>query len=680
MKNYEKPKTFKSKNFKEKDRFNYKKKVGINYKEEIDISNCEIIVWIYSESKNNNYWFIDIEGQEKWYFVYPKNILDAMSWDQVEAYVKVFKWRKEAVITKIIKRDDRTLVWTLQLNKWFAFVVLDNLSFKKDVYISKDKLKKINIPVNHLDKVAVKISKWDGKNPEWYIVEVLWKVWEKWVDILSIALEAGARIKFGEGILAEANNLKQVIWVDRINLTTDFIFTIDWEDAKDLDDAISIEKNWDKYKLWVHIADVSEYIKEWGLIDKEAFKRGNSIYLVNKVIPMLPEKLSNELCSLNTWSTKLTLTCEIILDNNWNIFSKKVYESFIKTSFRLTYSDVQKIIDWDLKVWDEMFAWQKVTWELIEKIKLAKELKDLVSKRKKDIWVLDFNFWQTKIEVDENWNTTDIKKYPIYESNKIIEEFMILANESVSQMFSNIPFLYRIHPLPTDEDIEKLRNILNIFGIILPYKTITSISLSKVLEEIKKSKKEKLLSKLLLRSLSKAVYSDINEWHFGLWLSFYSHFTSPIRRYPDLIIHRIIKEKLAKKLDNNRIKYYTETLTSIAKHTSQTERTREKLEYAIKDLFICKYYTDKIWMEFEWTISWTIPAWFFVELENTAEWFVSIEQVLQETENKKFDYDEEKMTFLITKDFNLSIWDTIKIKISSIDMDRRRLNFDYISK
>lgn len=647
---------------------------------EIDTTNLEKIVWIYSQAQNYDFGFIDVPWVEKWYFVYPKNANQALDWDEVKAYVKVFRWRKEAVITEVVKRADRVFVWNIILNKWFWFVVLDNQSMKRDVYISDKKLSKFKDKIKSWDKVAIKITKWEGKNPEWSIIEVLWDWNKSWIDVLSLILEAWLKTNFPNHVLEEADKLKFEIWENRVDLTDKLTFTIDWEDARDLDDAITLEKIWEKYKLIVSIADVSEYVKEGTSLDKEALKRWNSTYLADRVIPMLPEKISNDLCSLNPNTKKLTLSSEIILDKFWNVLEKKVYNSIIKSSFRLTYKEVQEIIDKKLNIKDElMFGWN-VTSELLEAINNSYILKQKIESRKQSSWVLNFDFDETKIILDENNNPTDIVKYIRYESNKIIEEFMILANESVWELFSKYPFIYRIHDIPDDEDIEKLRTILNIFGITMPFWKTTPKFVSNILKEIEKSPKSLLLSKLVLRSLKKAIYSEENRWHFGLGLEFYSHFTSPIRRYSDLQIHRIIKEKISKNLTKSRISHYEEILPTVAKKVSDTEIKSQKLEYAVRDLMIAKYYQDKIWQEFIWTISWTIPAWFFVVLENTSEWLVNIEEFCKQNKIKRCEYNEQAMKFEVSKDLFLQVWDVVKIKIREVELEKRRINFDFVEK
>jgi ribonuclease R len=307
-------------------------------------------------------------------------------------------------------------------------------------------------------------------------------------------------------------------------------------------------------------------------------------------------------------------------------------------------------------------------------------LKQKITQKKQKAGILNFDFPETKIILNEEWYPIDIKKYERYESMKFIEEFMILANESVWELYSKLPFVYRVHPLPNEDDIDKLRKTLHIFWFILPYKNFTPKLLAEILKQIEWNPKEKLLQKLILRSLEKAIYSDENDGHFWLNLEFYSHFTSPIRRYPDLQIHRIIKEKLHKKLTSNRIEHYKNILKTVTKHTSDSERKAEKLEYAVKDLMICKFYENKIWEEFEWVISWVIAAWFFIELENTAEGFVDIEQAASVLWVKRYEFCQDDMKFEFNKELFLQVWDKVKIKVWSIEIEKRRLNFDFIQK
>lgn len=666
----------------------------------------KIIEWIYSQWKWD-FWFVDVVWLDKWYFVFWNNAWWAFDWDKVKARVKIFKWKSEAVILDVIERKQELIVWKFQSRDKFGFVIPNNKLIKSHIFVPGNK----SMDAKDQDIVWVQITKWTGKNPEWTIREILWKTWDKKIDLLSIIIEWWARLKFWNKISEYLEKFKsdipEHIIKYRKDLTELFTFTIDWEDAKDLDDAISIEKltppphtsgtplengRNENYKLYVHIADVSYYVIEKSELDIEAYKRATSIYLVDRVIPMLPEKLSNDLCSLNPNTNKLTLTCEMLINNNWKIIKEEVYESVINSNYRLTYKEIDEIltspptpllqekgvinspspVGEGARGRGSLTFWWKVTNELIEKLKISDELKEKITNFKKLAGVLNFDFPETKIELDEEGNLSEIKMYPRYNSNKIIEEFMISANESVSKKFSSIPFLYRIHEEPKDESLINLQKTLNLFEINFVFKKGDTKEFSELLKIISKQEQSRkmFLEKIILRTLSKAVYSKENFGHFWLWLSFYSHFTSPIRRYPDLQIHRIIKEKLAWKLDKKRLAHYESILEKVSNHTSDKERKAEKLEYKVRDYYIVKYYKDKIWEEFDWVITWVIPKWFFVWLKNTAEWFVEL---------TRSDFNEELQEHTELKTWNkYRLWDKIRVKLIEADEQLLRLNFEII--
>jgi len=630
-----------------------------NYK----FKNQNIIEWIFSQWKGD-FWFIDVEWVEKWFFVYSHNKNSALDGDKVSASVKVFKWREEAVIIKIIERKVDLIVWEYipGKNNNFGFVIPNNPNVKNDIFVPG----KFSMDAKAWDIVWVLVIKWEWKNPEWVIKQIIWKKWDKSIDLLALIIEWGWKISFPENVLSFAEKIKTNIddseYSKRKDLRDLFTFTIDWEDAKDLDDAISVEKleHW-WYKLFVHIADVAYYVTEKSLLDIEAYKRATSTYLVDRVIPMLPEKLSNNLCSLNPDTEKLTLTCEMNIWNNWKINSTKVYESIIKSDYRLTYREVDEIIE---KKDDKEV--------LTSTLQTANILKEKIKNYRESKGVLNFDFPETKIILDKENNPIWIKEYPKYDSNKLIEEFMISANEAVSKEFSDLPFLYRIHEEPKSDSLIRLQDTLNLFEIDFQFNKWNTKEFSLLLDKISKldESKKMFLEKIILKTLSKAVYSKENFWHFGLWLSFYSHFTSPIRRYPDLQIHRIIKEKIAKKLDKNRISYYENILEWVWKHTSDRERKAEKLEYKIKDYFIVKYYKNKVWEEFEWLISWVIPKWFFVVLKDTAEWFVELNR-------SEFNEElQEHLEFYSWKRYRL--WNKVKVILIEADEILLKLNFEII--
>ncbi len=667
-----------------------------NYKKE-----KKIITWFYRENPNGNFGFIDsflnenwkneYKEKQKWYYVFNFNKKNALDWDEVEAKVKVFKGREEAVILKVLKRSEKKIIWEFHLskNKNFGFVIVNNLSIKKDIFIAWKYIWNIKT----WDIVSVQILKWAGKNPEWKIIDYIWKKDERGIGIKSYILEAWFKKEFSKKILEELKkfisfyNLKWIKWdlikqifkkeeyKKRRDLRKLFTFTIDSFDAKDLDDAISIlqKENWD-YRLFVHIADVTHYVKENSLLDKEAIKRGTSVYLPWDVLPMLPNILSNHLCSLNPWEDKLTLTCEMIVWKDWELKKYSIYESIIKSDFRLTYKEVDEIISWKINVWYVLTFKKELDEKLIKTIKNANNLKKILYKYKYFKGMLNFNFPEIKIEVLNNFKIKNIWKYPKYDSNKLIEEFMVLANEAVSRKFTDSPFLYRIHEKPKEDDIEKLQNILNLYNIKFKFKNFTTKEFSDLLEIV--SNNLNLDSKIflennILRTLSKAIYSDKNEWHFWLWLKYYSHFTSPIRRYPDLQIHRIIKEKLSWKLTQNKIIHYKNILKEVANISSLQERKAEKLEYKVRDFYITEYYKDKIGIQCNAIIINFIPIWFFVQLDNLVEWFI---------EKTSFITFDERLWIIKNKKTNTiyRLWSKIKIELKNIDKERLRLIFNIL--
>jgi len=660
----------------------------------------ETVRWKYSQMQGKDFGFVDVEGEEKGHFVIDRNRNWAFDWDEVIAELKIYNWKPEAVILEVVNRSVRTVVWEFQYSKkksssWeeFAFVVPKSWGFKSDIFISGNNFN----GARNKDIVWVEITSYQWRNPSWIVKEVLWKKWDKNINIESFIIESGFSTKFNENLL-NSEKKNSIINSKEISRRKDFrklfTFTIDWEDAKDLDDAISIKKkeNW-SYKLYIHIADVAHYVEENSKLDKEAKKRATSVYLADRVIPMLPEFLSNDLCSLNIWSDKLSLTCEVLISKEWKFVKSTVYESIIRSNFRMTYKEVDEIITPHLASpkgrgiieWDKLFCWKKASENLIETLKLAEELRLKITKSKEEQWVLNFDFPETKLVLDENKELVEIKEYPRYDSNKMIEEFMVMANEAVSRKFDSFPFLYRIHETPDEESIEKLKKLLTLFSIDFKFTNFDTKELWQLLKIInnnqdnfRKSKltswQIKFLEKSILRTLTKAIYSEENKGHFGLGLNFYSHFTSPIRRYPDLQIHRIIKEKLQEKLNQTRIIHYKEILPKVASICSDQERKAEKLEYKVRDYYICNYYNDKIGQEFSWVITTVLPYWVFVQLPDTSEWF--IEFIPKHWKWEWFFYNEEFMRFdnpSMWKQFNL--WDEVAVVLDEVDLDLLRINF-----
>ena len=640
--------------------------------------NLETIIWIYSQAKDWQYWFVDVIDLPKGYFVHPKNKLTAMDWDTVEAFIKDFNWRQEAEIIRVLERKKWLIVWVYQQSKGnFWFVIPKNENIKNDIFVASTNA----FWAHSGDIVWVEITKFMAKNPEWVIKEIISRKWnldKREEEILTIAVEMWAKITFPEEALNNLKNISEKIeekeFSKRKDLRKLFTFTIDWADAKDLDDAVSLEilENGD-YLLYVSIADVSHYVAENSALDKEALERWTSIYLADRVIPMLPEKLSNNLCSLNPYTDKLALTCEIhIWAKTWHTVKSKVYESIINSDFRLTYEEVDKIVKNEIKSWEElMFRWI-ASQKLIETINQADSLKNIILEHREKVWILNFDFPETYISFDDKWEPNWVKEYPKYDSNKLIEVFMVSANEAVAKQFSQIPFLYRIHEEPKNFDISDLEEKLRLFWVKFKFKDVTTLEFAQLLEKFKnlEETKKRFLEKMTLRTLTQAIYSNVNFWHFGLWLQFYSHFTSPIRRYPDLQIHRIIKEFLNGKFDEKRKSHYLDILPKVAKQSSERERLSEKLEYKVRDYFIVKYYKNKIWQEFDAVISGLISKWIFVALQDTAEWFVEI---------KNWNFDEKNQTMKV-KSKKYTLWQDLRVRLVNADEKLLRLDFEIIEK
>lgn len=665
-----------------------------------------MLTWIYKEWRWD-FWFVDTideEGNKKWYYVFFTNRWSALDWDEVMFTTKEFKWKKEAVVEKIVKRADKVLTWTFQStqqyspenNKWYWFVVLDNPYIKTDVFIAWKELAWLE----EGDKVALKITKWSGKNPEGTIIEKIGKTWDKYVDVMAMAYEGWARPTFPPKLIETLKNMPKKVeatdlgWLRR-DLRDLFVYTIDPDDAKDFDDAISIEKleNWN-YKLWVHIADVTHYVTEWSELDNEAKLRWTSIYFVDRVVPMLPEILSNELCSLNPFEDKLTMTCEMEVNPDWDIVASEVYESVINSNFRLSYKNAEDIKDMWFKDWsiDNLLLkndkyTQDDTLPLFEKLRLSYELKEILYNFKKKNWYVEFDLIETKILVNESWFPIEIKEYPKYESNRVIEFFMILANEAVAKKYSTFPFLYRVHPDPEPEDIDRLKYALKYIWVEYNDK------LTDIIEKLKWREEESFISKLILKTMTRAMYSPINDWHYGLGLEYYSHFTSPIRRYPDLQIHRIIKEHLNGKLDKSRIEHYTNVLPNVATLCSEQERMAEDIEHKVDDYLKARFMIDKIWEEFDWVISWVIERGIFVQLENTVEWFVDLWTEFHNKNNQnKWNWNKKWKNDVMKLDFNSMLleiknphsWaryrlaDKVRIRVSSVDEIFSRINFELV--
>lgn len=625
--------------------------------------------------------FVKIDDREDEIYIAKEDSLNALNGDRVlieitEEQNKVK--RAEGKIKKIIKHEKETVVGTFQESRNFGFVVPDDKAFGTDIFISKGKF--LNAKNNQ--KVVVKITKYPqkGKNAEGEIIEVLGSIDEAGVDMLSIIKEYDLPAEFPENVIEEAkkygNKIDEKDIQNRIDCRQDVIFTIDGEDAKDLDDAVRVIKLKNgNYRLDVHIADVSYYVREGSLLDKEAQIRGTSVYMLSRVIPMLPKELSNGICSLNAGQDRFTLSCSMEINNKGEVVSAEVYKGIINVTERMNYHDVQKILDKS----DEKVL--KKYEKYIGNFELMAELAEILKKKRLEQGYLNLDIPESKIDLDENGKVILIGKYETSFSNEIIEQFMLSANETIAEKFYwlEAPFIYRVHEDPDIEKVKELNKFLYNFGlkIRIVNEKIYPKEVSKILEEIKGKEEEKVVSTLILRTLKIARYEAENKGHFGIASKYYCHFTSPIRRYPDLFIHRIISKYLEENyvVSDKFIEDFKQKAIDRARMSSEREKVATKAERDSEDMKKAEFMQDKIGQEYEGIVSSVTQFGIFVELENTVEGLIRFENL----GNEYFIYDENRKR-LIGENSNkvYKIGDKVKIRVISANKLLRQIDFEIV--
>ena len=635
---------------------------------------------IYKKNQRG-FGFVKIDDREDEIYIAKEDSLNALNGDRVlieitEEQNKVK--RAEGKIKKIIKHEKETVVGTFQESRNFGFVVPDDKAFGTDIFISKGKF--LNAKNNQ--KVVVKITKYPqkGKNAEGEIIEVLGSIDEAGVDMLSIIKEYDLPSEFPENVIEEAKNYGNKIdekdTQNRIDCRQDIIFTIDGEDAKDLDDAVRVIKLKNgNYKLDVHIADVSYYVREGSLLDKEAQIRGTSVYMLSRVIPMLPKELSNGICSLNAGQDRFTLSCSMEINNKGEVVSAEVYKGIINVTERMNYHDVQKILDKS----DEKVL--KKYEKYIGNFELMAELAEILKKKRLEQGYLNLDIPESKIDLDENGKVISIGKYETSFSNEIIEQFMLSANETIAEKFYwlEAPFIYRVHEDPDIEKVKELNKFLYNFGlkIRIVNEKIYPKEVSKILEEIKGKEEEKVVSTLILRTLKIARYEAENKGHFGIASKYYCHFTSPIRRYPDLFIHRIISKYLEENyvVSDKFIEDFKQKAIDRARMSSEREKVATKAERDSEDMKKAEFMQDKIGQEYEGIVSSVTQFGIFVELENTVEGLIRFENL----GNEYFIYDENRKR-LIGENSNkvYKIGDKVKIRVISANKLLRQIDFEIV--
>ncbi len=570
--------------------------------------------------------FVSVEGEKEDIFIPESETNGAMHMDTVEISVSpaVTGRRREGKVLHVLERGMKQVVCTYQLNKNFGFAVPDNPKFGSDIFIPLERSKGA---VNG-HKVVVEITQYGkkGKNPEGKVVEILGHINDPGVDILSIVRAYGLPVEFDPKVMTQVEHVAKPVseadMAGRMDLRDWQMVTIDGEDAKDLDDAVSLTMDHENYILGVHIADVSNYVQEHSALDTEALKRGTSVYLVDRVIPMLPHALSNGICSLNQGEERLALSCIMTVNPKGEIIDHTITESVICVDRRMTYTNVKKILaDHDPEVMAEYEP-------LVPMFEKMAELAAILRKKRMKRGSIDFDFPETKVILDKNGNPVDIRPYDRNVATKLIEDFMLAANETVAAEYywRELPFVYRTHEQPDSEKIQKLSTFINNFGYSLHIGSdeVHPKELQKLLEKIDGTSEEPLISRLTLRSMKQARYTVENTGHFGLAADCYCHFTSPIRRYPDLQIHRIIKDSLRGRLGEKRIGHYTQILPEVAKHASEMERRADEAERETIKLKKVQYMEKHIGETFAGVISGVAEYGFFVELENTVEGLVRV--------------------------------------------------------
>ncbi len=631
------------------------------------------VVGVY-ESTKKGFGFVRVEGRENDIFISAENTNHAFYMDKVQVAIieEEYADRKaEGKIIDIIEHQITTVVGTYQQNGNYGFVIPDNAKILYDIFIPQGK--SLHAVDGH--KVVALICDYGKgqKNPEGVVTEIIGHINDPGTDIMSIVKGYDLPVEFPENVMKGLYNVPDEINIkdcsDRMDIRDWQMVTIDGEDAKDLDDAITLTKDGGIYHLGVHIADVSHYVTEYSELDKEAYRRGTSVYLVDRVIPMLPHKLSNGICSLNQGCDRLALSCLMDIDEKGNVVSHKICETIVRVDRRMSYTDVKKILcDEDDEV-RQQYA------ELVELFKRMQDLAAILRQKRYSRGSIDFDFPETKILVDEQGKPLEVKAYDRNVATRIIEDFMLIANETVAEEYfwMELPFLYRSHDNPDPEKIRKLGAFINNFGYSIKIgDEIHPKEIQKLLGKIEGSDEENMIARLTLRSMKRANYTTECVGHFGLAAKYYCHFTSPIRRYPDLQIHRIIKENLHGGIKEKRQKHYEEILPEVAKHTSAMERRADDAERDTDKLKMVQYMEQYIGEDFEGVISGITEWGIYVVLPNTIEGMINVNSL----KDGFYNYDEyhyELVNGMTGRTFKLG--QKITVTVNNTDRVLRTIDF-----
>ena len=655
-------------------------KVSLSKRGKYAIAKDELYTGIF-ESNERGFGFVSVEGFEEDFFIPQKYTMDAFYHDTVKIQVindggsssgrNGRVRRTEAKIVKILDHEVKRVVGYYKKSKNFGFVIPDNKKITMDIYIPS----KLSEVAESGQKVVCEITDYGGlkRKPEGKIVEVIGYSNQPGCDITSVVRAYDIPEDFSEEVLQSLKFVPESIdekeIVNRLDLRDEITITIDGEDAKDLDDAITITKLDNGFRLGVHIADVSHYVRENEPLDKSALRRGTSVYLADRVIPMLPRKLSNGICSLNEGVDRLALSCIMDIDNNGKVYNHNIAETVINVNKRCSYNEIYGIIKNENEI-DKSQEW------LVDMTKDMLELSGIIREKRYNRGAIDFDFPESKIILDDKGKVVDIKAYDRNRATKIIEDFMLIANETVAENFFwlEMPFVYRTHESPDMDKMRQLSTFINNFGYVIHFggEDVHPKELQKLLDGIEGTDEENMISRITLRSMKRAMYSPDCTGHFGLAAKYYCHFTSPIRRYPDLQIHRIIKEYLHGELDGKRIAHYNRILFDVCKDSSALERRADECEREVEKLKKVIYMTDRIGEEYEGVISGITKFGMYVELPNTVEGMVRISDI----EGDFFEVDEvhyELVGNLTNKRYKLGQ----KVKVWVYDTDKIMKTIDF---
>jgi len=613
-------------------------------------------------------------------YIHSSDLGSAMHNDKVIVRIerkKSFDKRTEGVVIRIVERAVREVVGTFELSRSFGFVIPDDTRMVNDIFIPKEQVN--GAVTGH--KVIVEITSYpeERKSAEGSVIKILGHKNDPGVDILSIIYKHGIKIDFPEKVLDHTANVPEQIseedLVGRRDLREKQIVTIDGADAKDLDDAVRVERlDNGNFLLGVYIADVSYYVEKGSPIDKEASERGTSVYLVDRVIPMIPHRLSNGICSLNRGQDRLTLSCEMEINEQGDVVGHEIFAGVIRTAERMTYEAVNEILVDNDEALKEQYA------ALTPMFKEMENLAQILRRKRMNRGAIDFDFKEAKVLVDEEGKAEDVVIRERSVGEKLIEEFMLCANETVAEHFHwlDVPFIHRIHEAPDEGKLEQFFQFLASLGIVVKGTTndVHPLELQKVLDRVKGEKEELVISKLMLRSMKQAKYDPTSVGHFGLSTEFYTHFTSPIRRYPDLTVHRLIRTYLLEgKLNNKTLNEWKNALPEIAKHTSAMERAAIETERDVDDLKKAEYMSDKIGETFTGIIGSVTSFGLFVELENTVEGLVHVSYMTDDY----YHFSEQHHALIGERTAKVyRIGEEVEVRVINVNMEEHAIDFELV--